>query len=131
MIHQRNDKKHKPGFFCDCNCSICETKRQGVSTSSCDVAPEVSGTEDKGHKCKHCARWFDCVSKYMRHERTHTGEKPFQCRFCGKYYRTSDYCKVHERIHTGEKPFQCGFCPKRFTTSGGCKSHEGVHMKDK
>ena len=83
------------------------------------------------HECEHCSKFFNTLSAFKQHERTHTGEKPYQCRHCKKCFSQLGDCRRHERTHTGEKPYQCRHCKKCFNVSSNCKQHERTHTGEK
>jgi hypothetical protein len=68
----------------------------------------------KLYKCKECAKTFKYKSKYIVHNRTHTGEMPFHCDICNKGFPMKYLVGYHRRVHFDERPFKCAECTKAF-----------------
>ncbi|XP_069605942.1 oocyte zinc finger protein XlCOF22-like isoform X2 [Ranitomeya imitator] len=81
----------------------------------------------KPFSCSECGKYFTWKSRFVMHQRTHTGEKPFSCSECGKCFNNKSSCVMHQRIHTGEKPFSCSECGKCFNNKSYYVKHQRIH----
>ncbi|XP_018097612.1 zinc finger protein 84 isoform X2 [Xenopus laevis] len=88
---------------------------------------QISHTGGRPYHCRHCVKTFRQPYELMVHQRVHTGEKPYQCTVCGKKFIKNSILKVHQRIHTGERPYKCTQCAKSFVQSHHLKTHQKTH----
>uniref|UniRef100_A0A8C5CDR8 C2H2-type domain-containing protein n=1 Tax=Gadus morhua TaxID=8049 RepID=A0A8C5CDR8_GADMO len=115
---------------------LVEVKRENLSTSSPDPAPERSPYPDaEGHDGLPDVALSDegteVLSKCRKaaaedHVVLVEGEKKYACSICLKTFMNLTDCKKHIRVHTGEKPYPCPKCGKRFSQS----SHLYKHSKN-
>ncbi|XP_040282921.1 zinc finger protein 12-like isoform X2 [Bufo bufo] len=89
---------------------------------------QISHTGGRPYHCRHCVKTFRQPYELMVHQRVHTGEKPYQCTVCGKKFIKNSILKVHQRIHTGERPYKCTQCSKSFVQSHHLKTHQRTHV---
>jgi hypothetical protein len=81
--------------------------------------------------CSVCPQRFPSHSKYLIHERTHTGEKPFKCSECSFAAIEAGHLKRHVRIHTGVKSFKCSECSYATSDASNLKTHLRTHNGEK
>ncbi|KAM4695487.1 zinc finger protein 10-like [Discoglossus pictus] len=89
---------------------------------------QISHTGGRPYHCRHCVKTFRQPYELMVHQRVHTGEKPYHCTVCGKKFIKNSILKVHQRIHTGERPYKCTQCSKSFVQSHHLKTHQKTHI---
>ncbi|XP_075716902.1 uncharacterized protein LOC142759003 isoform X2 [Rhinoderma darwinii] len=89
---------------------------------------QISHTGGRPYHCRHCVKTFRQPYELMVHQRVHTGEKPYHCTVCGKKFIKNSILKVHQRIHTGERPYKCTQCSKSFVQSHHLKTHQRTHL---
>ncbi|XP_053565385.1 zinc finger protein 300 isoform X2 [Bombina bombina] len=89
---------------------------------------QISHTGGRPYHCRHCVKTFRQPYELMVHQRVHTGEKPYHCTVCGKKFIKNSILKVHQRIHTGERPYKCTLCAKSFVQSHHLKTHQKTHI---
>ncbi|XP_047447406.1 endothelial zinc finger protein induced by tumor necrosis factor alpha-like [Mugil cephalus] len=81
----------------------------------------------KSFKCDTCGKVCVCLSKLIRHQRSHTGEKPYPCDICDKSFIQASALTIHQRIHTGVKPYTCDICSKTFSEITMLNLHKRIH----
>jgi hypothetical protein len=95
-------------------------KEQNSKRTVSKGGPQHRGYErqrnKKLYKCERCDKTFPHKSRYIVHNRSHTGERPFCCDICNKGFATKSFMVYHKRIHLDERPFKCDECTKAFRT---------------
>ncbi|XP_077113097.1 uncharacterized protein LOC143768288 [Ranitomeya variabilis] len=101
-----------------------QSLKRGIKKQS---APKAK----KSFSCSECGKCFNEKSRFVTHQRTHTGEKPFSCSECGKCFNLKSDLVTHHRTHTGEKPFSCLECGKCFAHKSVLGTHQRIHTREK
>ncbi|XP_058537135.1 zinc finger protein with KRAB and SCAN domains 5 isoform X2 [Ochotona princeps] len=96
-----------------------------------DLNRKQNLSNERGHRCLDCGKFFLQASNFIQHRRIHTGEKPFTCDECGKSYNQRVHLTQHQRVHTGEKPYKCQVCGKAFRVSSHLVQHHSVHSGER
>ena len=121
-----------------CNC-IGQKGITNMEKPSCSGNDSVRGedflkaneslTGKEPHYCSYCGKHFKFRSKFIEHQRIHSGEKPFPCE-CGKSFSRKRDLIIHQKMHTAEKPFSC-YCGKSYTQKCSLIRHQRIHTDEK
>ncbi|XP_073416904.1 uncharacterized protein [Dendrobates tinctorius] len=95
------------------------------------IKKQTAPKAKKSFSCSECGKCFTWKSRFVTHQRTHTGEKPFSCSECGKCFIQKSDLVNHHRTHTGEKPFSCSECGKCFIQKSDLVNHHRTHTGEK
>lgn len=80
-----------------------------------------------GYRCSVCNKFFGVRSRFVLHQRLHSGERPFPCLQCGKCFTSKSVLIRHQQQHSGLRPYSCSECGKSFTWKFGLLKHERRH----
>ncbi|XP_073450737.1 uncharacterized protein [Aquarana catesbeiana] len=80
-----------------------------------------------GYRCSICNKFFGVRSRFVLHQRLHSGERPFPCLQCGKCFTSKSVLIRHQQQHSGVRPYSCSECGKSFTWKFGLLKHERRH----
>jgi uncharacterized Zn-finger protein len=93
------------------------TEQNSEGNSSREVARHEGFSpkcNKKLYRCEECNITFKIKSKYIAHNRRHTGDMPYHCDICNKGFPMNYLVVHHRRKHLDERPFKCDKCTKAF-----------------
>jgi hypothetical protein len=85
------------------------SNREGERHKGC-----IPQCNKKLYRCEQCDVTFKFKSKYVLHNRRHTGDMPYHCDICNKGFPMKYLVRYHRRLHFDERPFKCEECTKTF-----------------
>ncbi|KAF4073504.1 hypothetical protein AMELA_G00244030 [Ameiurus melas] len=99
----------------------------GAGTSSSAVGHrQMSGSDDRPHRCDQCGRGYRHPCSLLNHKKSHkTGV--FRCLVCQKRYYNLLALKNHQRTHFDLKRHKCEECGKAFKIQKQLINHLRLH----